>query len=179
MDINYSALSTLDINNFLSSDKNVALIFKGCYPADKLPDKFTLPAGFIVNTQTSKEKGEHWVSIYINKNRVCEYFDSYGFPPLISQHKMFIQTHSKKMIFNKQTLQSLYSSICGHYCCLFLGAKAREISLNSFVKSYFGNDCYSNDAHTILLFRRNFLIKGSCCKVKCNLELLFCKPKQQ
>ena len=57
--------------------------FIGVFPRDKLPkdieDTFS---ALIVNTDSSSEKGEHWIAIIIFPNHTGEYFDSFGLPPL-------------------------------------------------------------------------------------------------
>lgn len=38
-------------------------------PCNMLPDKFKLPAGFIVNLSKSTEQGTHWVSLAIDSKK--------------------------------------------------------------------------------------------------------------
>jgi len=50
--------------------------FKGVYPADIIPDMKNCTS-IIFNTGTSNTSGEHFVSFFINKNKLY-YFDSFG-----------------------------------------------------------------------------------------------------
>ena len=53
-------------------------LFWGVFPRDKLPRITTYPSSKIVNTdkQTDK-KGDHWLAIYVGKNKNCEFVDSF------------------------------------------------------------------------------------------------------
>ncbi|KAF4522352.1 hypothetical protein B566_EDAN011072, partial [Ephemera danica] len=89
------------------------------YDIHTLPNVFEKPAIFIVNTDKAGAPGQHWVSIYISKKGHCEYFDSFGMPPYIPAHVDFINRHSKKLVYNNVSFQSMDSSLCGHYCCVY------------------------------------------------------------
>lgn len=70
-------MDTLSIIQFIRpyQQKN---IFKGVFPCDALPNRFSLPAIFVVNLSKHNECGSHWVSVYINEYGIAYYFDSYG-----------------------------------------------------------------------------------------------------
>src|SRR5690606_24157252 len=85
---------------------------------------------YIVNTDIRASDGEHWVLIFWkNKYELPFYFDSYGLHPIHEEIFDFItsKSPSKYFSFNKQQLQGLTSSVCGHYvayvssqlCCGF------------------------------------------------------------
>ena len=108
-----------------------------------MPEKLKYPSGLILNNQKSNEPGEHWIAIYFDKPKKCEFFDSFG---NISNYYN-LQNYLKKVskghkTFNKKKLKSDYS-FCGYYCILFLLFKARCFSLKKFL-SYF-MDSHSND----------------------------------
>ena len=57
----------------------------GVYPRDRLPKLVKnprVPFGLIVNTDTSKGPGEHWVAIWVDSEGHAVFFDSFGEPPL-------------------------------------------------------------------------------------------------
>lgn len=156
MELHYLPLSNLEIKKVLLTDAKCMKIFRGVFAADTLPTKFVTPAAFIVNTDIAQGPGEHWNVIFIDNKGNGEFFDSYGLPPLIENHVAFLKKHCNKFTFNKHPLQSVSSSVCGHYCCLYVAAKSRNINLNRFLSFFFPNDCNSNDALVILTFMKKF-----------------------
>lgn len=179
MNITYTALSTSDILKSIGYDCLSSKVLVGVYAADMLPKKFQIPAAFIVNTDTSNSRGEHWISIYINENYEGEYFDSYGLAPMVKEHIIFLKTHCNKFSYNKIMLQSLTTSLCGHYCCLYVGAKARKFTMTDFVNHYYNKDVYSNDAFTILAFKKYFIKNSKSAKCCYGLNrTMFCRPKR-
>jgi hypothetical protein len=162
MEIRYKALSTSEIYSALKRKGCLNLSFKGVYAADMLPQSFTLPATFIVNTDESGLPGQHWVSIHINRLGNCEYFDSFGMPPAIPAHLLFIKKNCKKITYNKTSLQSLSSSLCGHYCCIFTYLKCKNTPLSDIKKLLHIGTVYDNDANVIIKFMNNFSFKANC-----------------
>ena len=63
---------------FLNRDPECSKMFYGVYPADKIPNLRSLPALIVCNTDTSSKREEHWIVLYVEKNRRREYFDSFG-----------------------------------------------------------------------------------------------------
>ena len=137
-------MNTMQINKLMANDKFTKKIYLGTFPIDKLPTKIKYPSGFILNNQKSTEIGEHWIAMYFDNQKNCEFFDSFGNGPKFYN----LGNYLNKMCngynsFNKKKLQSDYSSFCGYYCILFLLFKARCFSLRKFL-SYF-RDSNSND----------------------------------
>lgn len=158
MEINYKALNSNEIRTLINKKiKYAEKYFGGVYASDMLPKvEFSLLRAFIVNTQTSSEPGEHWVAMYIDAKRTGEFFDSYGLPPVTQKHRDFLDLHCKRWSYNKVPLQSLESSLCGHYCCLYVAAKVNGTSLKDLVKTLKKKDRYNNDGNVIMLFSRVF-----------------------
>ncbi|OXU31058.1 hypothetical protein TSAR_004759 [Trichomalopsis sarcophagae] len=48
------------------------------YPVDQIPMTSVKPCGFVFDTQSHKRHDIHWVEIYVFKNKVVWYFDSFG-----------------------------------------------------------------------------------------------------
>lgn len=118
--------------------------YLGVYPADRLPQRVSLPCAIIVNMDKSTNPGSHWVAIYIDKHGVGEFFCSFGNPPINSHHFKFIKRNSLHWTFNKTKLQCFSSTVCGQYCIFYLFCKIRGFSLKHIL-SYFSKECLKND----------------------------------
>ena len=90
----------------------------GVYPADKIPNLRSLPALIVCNTDTSSKPGEHWIVLYMDKNRRGEYFDSFGRCPF-ERLKIFLDENCVEWISNERQIQSLISKLCGYYCIFY------------------------------------------------------------
>jgi hypothetical protein len=117
----------------------------GVYSASTLPNTFHKPAAFIVNTDRQHEPGTHWVAMFFPQRGGAEYFDSYGLPPLVSEHAEFLNRSSTSWTYNHIPLQGLYSEVCGHYCVAFLRARMSGYSMKTF-QYHFSEDSKHNDA---------------------------------
>ena len=78
----FVALSDTVLNHLARQDPDLNKVFRGVFPADKLPPvpkTRVLSDAYIVNTDPEGQPGERWLAIW-TRNRVCEVFDSYGSP---------------------------------------------------------------------------------------------------
>lgn len=116
------------------SNKNIYVV-----PYDKLPEKFTLPAGFVVNLSKASEVGSHWTSFYIDVRGRGSYFDSYGFKPPHKAILQFLKIHSKEWTYNNHQYQQLHSKVCGMYAAIFIFYISNNISLDLFKKQFSKN----------------------------------------
>ncbi|KAG8226750.1 hypothetical protein J437_LFUL004401 [Ladona fulva] len=103
-------LNTNAPRSALRTNKAFQDINTGVYAADTLPIHAQRPCAFIANTDPKNKPDEHWVAFFIDGNGVCEYFDSFGRPPIIGHHKMFIKRNSYRCVYNNFPLQSLIST---------------------------------------------------------------------
>lgn len=90
--------------------------FRGVFMRDTLPKKpFKKECG-IINLDSSKNPGTHWVA-YVKLNNHIEYFDSYGNlkPPI-----EFIKYVGSNILYNYDNEQKTHPNICGHLCLRFL-----------------------------------------------------------
>ncbi len=137
-------MDTLQINK-----KIIAPGFLGAFPYDRIPpkpksDTFSL----VVNTESSKEPGEHWL-VLLYKKPYFYFIDSYGRSlydgTFSSQFTKTIKTYIgvTRYISNNYWLQQLTSNACGDYCVYFI----MEMSKNRFEKvlSVFGFNFAKND----------------------------------
>lgn len=71
----------------------------------------------IVNLQTDKEPGSHWVA-YRKKGTIVEYFDSFGNLPPPQEIKNYFP--GCKIYYNYNRYQNFNTYNCGHLCLKFL-----------------------------------------------------------
>ena len=94
-----------------------------------------LPRIFIVNTDTHDLAGKHWVSMYVPCVGPIEFFDSLGkhprfYSPLFEK---FIYSHSNEFIYNRTSLQSNFSTTCGHFCLFYAIHRCRGMSMHAII----------------------------------------------
>ena len=82
-------MNTKDISYYLNRDSECCKMFYGVYSAAKIPNLSSLPALIVCNTDTSSKRWEHWIDLYVDKNRRGEYFDSFGRCPF-EHFKIFL-----------------------------------------------------------------------------------------
>ena len=71
-------MNTKEISDYLNRDPECSKMFDGVYLADKIPNLCSLPALIVCNTDTNSKREEHWIVLYVDKNRREAYFDSFG-----------------------------------------------------------------------------------------------------
>lgn len=150
-------MDTLEIVKALKSNVNTKHHFRGVFASDQLPKLIRQkPACLVVNTDTSKKPGTHWVAVFIPRLGPCEYFDSFGFKPQVKSILKFVSSNSKNFVHNKKQLQSVFSTICGNYCCEFLLHRCQGKSMTQFVRMYDANKPSNNDLKTLRHFKLHF-----------------------
>lgn len=139
-------MDTAQIERLLAADAYTRTVVRGVLPKDGLPTTpmTTYPAAFVCNTHSSNEPGQHWICMFIAKDGRGEYFDSYGLPPRHDEFVDFLQSNCVTWTFNKRTLQSPLSNVCGQYCVVYLLHRSRGVPTKTFVNT-FGNDLVNND----------------------------------
>lgn len=152
----------VDLEEALLCDKWTKDLLVGVFAADKLPCAITRPAILIANTDPQRKPGAHWVAFYIDEFGRGEFFDSYGLPPLVREHRQFLDRHCSSWTYNGKGLQGLNSKVCGEYCVLYLAHRARGLSLSEFLWYFkkFQTPC-QNDAWVKKQFTKYF---GQCIK---------------
>ncbi len=121
--------------------------FKGTYPNDKIPRKIykKFPVAFIINTDPHNLPGQHWVALFIDKNK-AEYMDSFGFRPICCEIQKYLKKYKiKKIKYNNYPLQSISASTCGAYCILFIKMRCYSFSFKDFLKIFSQENTKDND----------------------------------
>ena len=125
--------------------------FIGVYPSNHLPPSAATPSYYVLiaNTQACDERGEHWISICVDRRRgLGEYFDSYGLPPN-SEFREYLRENCRTgWTYNDKQLQSIVSDVCGHYCAYYCMMKCiqRCISGMNDMLTLFTSDTTFNDS---------------------------------
>ena len=167
---------TLEI--FMRQDPHTAPFFEGVFAADVLPRVLhKKPSLLIANLDPITKKGSHWVAFYRGCEGRGEYFDSYGLPPMVTEHKRFLNRTCQSWRYSPVCLQAFNSTVCGEYCLMYLVYKAHGYSLNQFVQ-LFSDDVEKNDilVHQMIkryskghVFCDDFIVNSnrqSCCARK-------------
>ena len=126
-------MNTQQVNSKLKS----CAIFRGTFSRNNVPKTKERPVAYIINTDSEKEPGEHWVAVYLRLDGVCIYFDPFGFPPLHEDFVNFIKSSSPNgLVYSSLSLQNVFSTLCGWYCIDFVQAMETKSSLKSFLKQF-------------------------------------------
>ena len=109
--------------------------FAGIYAKDELhKNQLRLPMGLIANTDKASDPGTHWIAIFIDKDGIGEYFDSYGLPPLLNEFTDFLHNFCiNGYFYNRNILQCITCITCGQYCTAYLTARFNGISYSEYI----------------------------------------------
>ena len=146
-------MNTNRIERLLNKDHFAKNIFKKACAKDELLH-VNYPSAYVINSHPSSKPGEHWIAVYFDKHGKGEYFDSYGLPPSVNGFTALMERNSKEWVYNDKTLQSLFSTTCGHYCVYFVLYRYRGYSMRDIV-SRFSSNLTEND-RKVDLFIRSF-----------------------
>ena len=129
-------LSTLQLINFIKQDKLASTSFIGVFARDQLPTRIKYPCCFIVNTDKSDQKGEHWLAFYYDKHGNASFFDSFGNHPSYFKLDKYLSKTASKWNYNTKQLQSYRTKVCGYYCVLFILYLSRGHDMKTFVNKF-------------------------------------------
>lgn len=150
---NINWLTTLDLENFIHNYANnkTKAAFLGVFPINQLPKRLPyLPLFFIINTNPGNLPGQHWKAVFISKKYYGEIFDSLA-TPVSLKLQQWMNTHTKRWIVSKITLQNPLSPSCGGYVLYYIMTRLNFKSLNACVKS-FTNNVFDNDKIVEMFF---------------------------
>ena len=146
-----------DLRTIMMADYRTRHVFQGVFACDTLPT--LAPRGrataWIINTDPSFKKGEHWLALYIDPFGRGTYFDSYGFGPVIDSIRRFISKNTTTLKYNTTLLQSITSELCGYYCVMFIRAMVCGLSLEHIVSRFDLFHPTKNDSLVIHFFRHH------------------------
>ncbi len=137
-------INSKQIISVLKSNTTTRKYFIGVFARDELVLKPRWPCCFILNTHTRNKPGEHWLAFFYDSNGKCEFFDSYGLPPVVYHLEKYLENTSTSWSFNEKQIQGSNSSYCGYYCLFFLYFKCHNYSLDK-ICNFFSNNSEKND----------------------------------
>ena len=168
----------------------------GVFPADRVPlryspnsERFSLQTNldthtefhtnrhycFILNTHRSGAPGEHWLAFFLNHTtHKLEYFDSFGFP-LSAYADVYASLDSCQLLpfcvhaNNAGMLQSLTSTVCGHYCIAFLFWRAKNVhtDVNYFARFIKASQPSADERDKLIVeLLREVTLRHPCCAVQ-------------
>lgn len=127
------------IRSFLMRDRYARNELGGVLARNELPDSIGLkPRTYVVNTETRKQGGLHWLTLHFPKNGPPEFFDSLGED---ARHysldlERFLLKDGRSYSKNKSRIQNYGSDLCGVYCCYFAYYRSRGVVMNNILNSF-------------------------------------------
>ena len=136
-----SSLTTKELDVILKKNSVTKRYFLGTLPACVYPQSNRDVYSFITNTGEHDERGEHWNSWFVRKDKIT-FFDSFGRPPddpSLPQHYRDIMKKFKVIEFNRSQIQGLRSKACGYFCIHFIYIFSLGLNFESFLDEYYNN----------------------------------------
>lgn len=144
----------------------------GVFARDELPDlsQAKRPFALVFNTDPKDKPGQHWLAIFGPKQGQLELFDSFGLAP------HFYSLESLDFKHHICRYQSFESTLCGHYCIMFIyfrsiGTSYRQIMDLLYSHRSTGYDKFVSDFVSQLHIRFSIFYpcapNGQCCTSNC------------
>ena len=113
--------------------------FKGVFTRDQLPEKIGNKESGIVNFNTSKEPGSHWVA-YFREGSKKIYFDSFGqvIPTEIQKYLKTKDEYRNNLPVierNTDVVQEPNTVICGHLCLYVLDNLSKGVNFQEIINT--------------------------------------------
>lgn len=128
-------MNTVQLQSLLFRHPATSNMFSGVYALDQLPFKRTKPF-YVVNFDRQNEPGSHWVAIYFLPDGRAEYFDSFGFPPLLPEIVDFLDRNSYEWTHNNKQLQDAKTGVCGQYCFFYILLRSKGLSMQRIIHCF-------------------------------------------
>ena len=151
-----------EIIKILKQDSNVAPFLLGVFSCDNLPTASTFPCALIANTDPRNKSGEHWIGIFVTRDRHIMYFDSYGFPPVQKEFINFLASiaNAESIASNTIQLQNPLSSACGQFAIFFLSMACRGCTMKEIQGFFEPNDLMGkNDRRVTDFVNENYNVE--------------------
>lgn len=148
-------MNTSEINKALSKVN----FFRGTFACDDIPKPIPgYDQSFVVNTDTCREEGEHWVAIVLLKDGTGEYFDSFGMPILVQRILEYMRKHCPVgYALSNRMIQSPLSWSCGNFCVDFIRKRSLNINLYAYLRGFSDEDLSANELKVSEICPRTWL----------------------
>ena len=156
--------------NCLVSRLMVGVRWLGVFARDELPylTREIRPWCLILNTDPKDQPGTHWLALYAPKDGPIELFDSFGFSPITYSLNSLNPMH---LLYS---FQSPTSSVCGHYCIVYIYLRSRNKSLSQIfhlLLNISNRDLwvkrYIHNLQNLFRILKPCNRTGQCCQLKC------------
>ena len=113
--------------------------FKGVFTRDQLPEKMGNRESGIVNFNTSKEPGSHWVAYFRDGSKKI-YFDSFG-QVIPTEIQKYLKTKDEYRYNlpvierNTDVVQEPNTVICGHLCLYVLDNLSKGVNFQDIINT--------------------------------------------
>lgn len=176
-------MNTIELTGILNKRIINGTNFLGVLACDQLSNHkgTAFPAMLVVNTHPSNMPGEHWLAIYITKQKHGYFFDSFGNPPnsdkFPSEIYRYLVENCADVYYSQRQVQNNYSTTCGQHCVFFLCHIQRGIPFTRMLNMYSAN-LARNDAMVCKFVNK---IQPSVCRgynftcVQCSNMLCDCE----
>ena len=120
------------ITQILNSNPKTRQIFRGCFPCDLIPTNDFKKSVYIVNLDPRGKKGTHWITIYINFNKIY-YFDSLALHTSYCIFNSILKNYSY-IKRNVKPYQSPLAKTCAHHCISLTYFLSQGLSFEEYLK---------------------------------------------
>ena len=142
-------MDEITIRRVMNENVHTRNIFKGTFAQDELNilKKSNSKAFYIVNTGMRDSEGIHWVAIYFNGFNLY-YFDSFAIAPTFyaNIYAALLKFKANNIFMLPFRIQGISSSVCGHYCLIFLIFMCSGYLYNYFISLFSNTNFIANDA---------------------------------
>ncbi|CAH1776703.1 unnamed protein product [Owenia fusiformis] len=143
-------MNTRQLQQIMNSDTCLRQHTHAVYASDEIPERVVQrPAFFIVNTQASSLRGQHWCAFsFFNKTEPAEFFDSMGQSPEYYNQAFLnvLVDNSKHFIYNNTRIQGK-DLTCGQHCAYYLNKRCRDNTMRCIVNSFSKYNLKENDVY--------------------------------
>ena len=119
-----------------NADRDTRAAFFGVTSIDRLPSTIPrYPIILIVNTHTHNLPGEHWITVFIDKERRGEIFDSLALP-VSNMLRRWMNRFTRTWKRNTRQFQHSLSSSCGAFALYFILHRLHAKNLNDVLSPF-------------------------------------------
>lgn len=132
-------MNTNQVNRVLERSPFTRRTYVGCFAADKIPSstyRHKYPYQMVVNMDTSRCFGSHWVAINVCSPTQVEYYDSLGDWPPPSPHIHRFLQRFPQCVRNRRQWQSERSCACGKHAIYFLQQRCKGTTFAEIMRHF-------------------------------------------